>query len=330
MGDLGAETLTTRPHQHTKSIVRCVSNILRLFVRKYNLTPTFDINFGVCDYYFYSTSVLTNNNLYNLYWRRTVNQINVGKMLVASFHLTESDIQTLKLNDKIRIDNSWWNINKVMDYNANNEALTKVELISIDTEIDLANFTVPSSIFVGDQSVSEAGKGDVVIIRDNSNVNLSVGNVEVYGKGNVIGQNLKGIVIGDNQTVTESGITTTNLRVTETINGESVNTIVPTYKKYIATITQTGTLDPVVTILENTIGNIYWIRTSAGNYECILTNAFPSADKTYLMVNQVNTSGICYLTYAGTSQIYLQWYDFSLAQLDNGLLYNTIEIRVYP
>jgi hypothetical protein len=294
------------------------------------LTPTFDINFGVCDYYFYSTSVLTNNNLYNLYWRRTVNQINVGKMLVASFHLTESDIQTLKLNDKIRIDNSWWNINKVIDYNANNEALTKVELISIDTEIDLANFTVPSSIFVGDLSVSEAGKGNVVIIRDNSNVNLSVGNVEVYGRGNVIGQNLKGIVIGDNQSVTESGITTTNLRVTETINGESVNTIVPTYKKYIATITQTGILDPVVTILENTIGNISWIRTSAGNYEGILTNGFPSADKTYLMVNQVNTSGICYLTYASTSQLYLQWYDFSLAQTDNVLMNNTIEIRVYP
>jgi hypothetical protein len=294
------------------------------------LTPTFDINFGVCDYYFYSTSVLTNNNLYNLYWRRTVNQINVGKMLVASFHLTESDIQTLKLNDKIRIDNSWWNINKVIDYNANNEALTKVELISIDTEIDLANFTVPSSIFVGDLSVSEAGKGNVVIIRDNSNVNLSLGNVEVYGRGNVIGQNLKGIVIGDNQSVTESGITTTNLRVTETINGESVNTIVPTYKKYIATITQTGILDPVVTILENTIGNISWIRTSAGNYEGILTNAFPSADKTYLMVNQVNTSGICYLTYASTSQLYLQWYNFSLAQTDNVLMNNTIEIRVYP
>ena len=30
------------------------------------LTPTFDINFGVCDYYFYQTAVLTNNNLYNL------------------------------------------------------------------------------------------------------------------------------------------------------------------------------------------------------------------------------------------------------------------------
>ncbi len=60
------------------------------------LTPTFDINFATCDYYYYSPSTLTANNLYNLYWRRTVNQINVGKMLVAYFHLTEADIQTLK------------------------------------------------------------------------------------------------------------------------------------------------------------------------------------------------------------------------------------------
>ena len=293
------------------------------------LTPTFDINFGVCDYYFYSTSVLTNNNLYNLYWRRTVNQINVGKMLVASFHLTESDIQTLKLNDKIRIDNSWWNINKVMDYNANNEALTKVELISIDTEIDLANFTIPSSIFVGDQSVSTAGKGDVVIIRDNSNVNLSVGNVEVYGKGNVIGQNLKGIVIGDNQTVSESGITTTNLRVTETINGESVNTILPTYKKYIALISQTGTANPTVAVLENTIGNIVWTRSLVGVYYGTLTGAF-TANKT-----SVNISGV----YKGSAQAIRRNNNevnvfttatLTITETDSLLDETYIEIRVYP
>jgi len=296
------------------------------------LTPTFDINFGVCDYYFYSTSVLTNNNLYNLYWRRTVNQINVGKMLVASFHLTESDIQTLKLNDKIRIDNSWWNINKVMDYNANNEALTKVELISIDTEIDLANFTVPSSIFVGDQSVSEAGKGDVVIIRDNSNVNLSVGNVEVYGKGNVIGQNLKGIVIGDNQSVTESGITTTNLRVTETINGESVNTILPTYKKYIALISQTGILDPTVTILENTIGNIVWTRSAAGDYFGTLNGVFLEPKTYILFQNQFNVGGD-YISIVGRwddDNVAIQTRDGFGAGADDILYNTTLEIRVYP
>jgi hypothetical protein len=68
-------------------------------------------------------------------------QINNGKMLTAMFNLTESDIQKMKLNDKIRIDNSWWNINKVIDYDANATKLTKVELISIDTEIDFMPFS---------------------------------------------------------------------------------------------------------------------------------------------------------------------------------------------
>ena len=79
------------------------------------LYPTFDINFGTNDYYFYEVGTLTNNNLYNLYWRRTVNQINVGKMLIGYFDLDEVDIQSLKLNDRIYIDNSWWNINKIAD-----------------------------------------------------------------------------------------------------------------------------------------------------------------------------------------------------------------------
>ena len=75
-----------------------------------------------------------------MYWRRTVNQINVGKMLTAYFDLREDDIQSLKLNSKVRIDNSWWTINKVIDYDCNAQNLTKVELMSADTEIDLAPF----------------------------------------------------------------------------------------------------------------------------------------------------------------------------------------------
>ena len=295
------------------------------------LTPTFDINFGVCDYYFYQTSVLTNNNLYNLYWRRTVNQINVGKMLIASFHLNEADIQTLKLNDKIRIDNSWWNINKVIDYNANNDTLTKVELISVDTEIEIANFPIKIPIAIGDILDSKGKSGLNTEITTQSNVNLSEGNFKTFGIGNVIPSGLKGIVIGDNQSVTESGLTTTNLTVTENINGVSVNSIVPTYQKYIATISQTGTSDPAVTILENTIGNIVWTRIAAGQYEGTLTGAFPSADKTYCMISQVNSSqGVYYINWTSANTIQIEWYDFSFTQLDSVLFYNTIEIRVYP
>ena len=45
------------------------------------LTPSFDINFAVCDFYYYQPTNLTDNNLYNRYWRRTMGQINNGKML---------------------------------------------------------------------------------------------------------------------------------------------------------------------------------------------------------------------------------------------------------
>jgi hypothetical protein len=294
------------------------------------LTPTFDINFGVCDYYFYQTSVLTNNNLYNLYWRRTVNQINVGKMLIASFLLNEADIQTLKLNDKIRIDNSWWNINKVIDYNANDEVLTKVELISVDTEIDLVNFPIANPIYVGDPTTSLATGGVINFNNVLSNINLSFGNFQVFGTGNVIAPSLRGMVVGDNQSVTEDGITTNNLRVTETINGRPITEMLPTYQKYIATISQTGILDPTITILENTLGDIVWVRNAAGNYTGSLNGAFPNIDKVYLYLSNTQQNNYVSIYWSNANDIGLITYDFANVGQDNNLVSNTIEIRVYP
>lgn len=296
------------------------------------LTPTFDLNFGICDYYYYPTSVLTNNNLYNLYWRRTVNQINVGKMLIASFDLRESDIQTLKLNDKIKIDNSWWNINRIIDYNANDRVLTKVELISVDTEIDLADFKIKRPRFIGDALTADGKENVLTSIKEQSNINLSKGNVEVYGKGNVIAEGLHGIVVGDNQTITENGITTNNLRVIETINGESINTILPTYKKYIATINQSSFSDPIVNVIENTIGNIVWIRSATGIYQGSLSNAFLDDYKTYLIINQnlQNLGGVNYMTWWDGSTIQIDTLDNTFNHADTLLSNTTIEIRVYP
>jgi hypothetical protein len=181
--------------------------------------PTFDLNFGVCDYYFYQQNILTNNNLFNLYWRRTIGQIDTGKMLTAEFDLRETDIATLKLNDKIRIDNSWWNINKVIDYDCNNPKLTKVELLSVDTEIDFARFTTGKPIF---PTPSEVGNITTPIINsnyENTNV-ISLGsNALVFGQGNVIQSGFQGVVIGNNKSVNsgDSGIWTDNL------NGKSLS-----------------------------------------------------------------------------------------------------------
>lgn len=168
--------------------------------------PTFDINFGVCDYYFYnSIGAKTNNNLYNLHWRRTINQLNENKMLTAYFDLTGADIFKMKLSDKIRIDNSYWNINKIIDYNPAKGGPTKVELISIDDELKLAPFKT--------RRPKLPNKGDVVLanvyIKEKDRFlsnNTIAGVADVVGTNNVVGTDVfGGIIRGDrNEVYTKS------------------------------------------------------------------------------------------------------------------------------
>ena len=113
----------------------------------YNLTihsndeinPTFDINFGICDYYYTDDYNPTQLNLYNLYWTRTINQIDTSKLMTCYFNLSVLDVSNLKLNVKIKINNSYWNINRIIDFNYNKPSLTKVELISIDDSLIINN-----------------------------------------------------------------------------------------------------------------------------------------------------------------------------------------------
>ena len=53
----------------------------------------------------------------------------------------------------------------------------------------------------------------------------------------------------------------------------------PKYKVYTALLTQTGTSDPVATVLENTLGDIVWSRVGVGHYSGVLLGAF-TANKT--------------------------------------------------
>lgn len=239
------------------------------------LTPSYDINFGTCDFYYYSPQTLTNNTLYNLYWRRTINQINEGKMLSAYFYLNEGDIHNLKLNDKIRIDNSWWNINRVIDYNANAEGLTKVELISVDSEQELVPF-ITNTGTPAPSPTTEASLNSVLRSTTTStNVILESTDVSVYGRGNTIAQGTRGVVIGDGQTLNEDGI------ITPRINGAPVQSTT-----YIANLTQAGTNAPTAIEISNNLGVVRWTRTAAGEYLGSVDNPL-DALYTYVMVNQV-------------------------------------------
>jgi hypothetical protein len=294
------------------------------------LNPIFDINFAECQYYYYQVAQNTNNNLYNSYWRRTVAQINGGKLLTAYFYLRETDIQYMELNDKIRIDNSWWSINKIIDYNANDSTPTKVELISLETEIDLPPF------FGG--TITPVGPGNGTQIQSIMNTYRSTTNVTtnnndsiIIGSGNVVGDGLRALVVGDGLSIENDGIATTNLTVTSTLNGRAVSDILPTYTKYIALISQSSTADPTVIELENTIGPIVWTRTAVGIYFGTLTGAF-TASKTYVMLSNVETNSIVMAERRDANSIEINTTNLhspTAAHHDTHLNNNTLEIRVY-
>ena len=293
------------------------------------LNPIFDINFAECQYYYYQVAQNTNNNLYNSYWRRTVAQINGGKLLTAYFLLNEVDIQLMELNDKIRIDNSWWSINKIIDYNANDLVPTKVELISLETEIDLPPFFSPNNEPVGPGNGNQI-KSIMDSYRSTTNVTTNNTDALIFGSGNIVTDGVRGIVVGDYQALTSDGIATTNLTVTNTFNGRAVSDILPTYKKYIALISQSSTSAPTVIELENTIGPIVWTRTAVGTYLGTLAGVF-TVGKTYAMISNVEPNGIVRIE---TALNYIQIITTNLhsptaALHDNHLKDNTLEIRVY-
>lgn len=293
------------------------------------LNPIFDINFAECQYYYYQVAQNTNNNLYNKYWRRTVAQINGGKLMTAYFNLREIDIQYMELNDKIRIDNSWWSINKIIDYNANQWQPTKVELISLETEIDLPPFFGGTTTPVGPGNGAQI-QSIMNTYRSTTNVTTNNTDALILGSGNVVGDGLKALVVGDGLSIENDGIATTNLTVTNTLNGRTVSDILPTYKKYVALISQSSTSAPTVHELENTIGPIVWTRSAVGNYLGTLTGAF-TANKTYAMISNVEPNGIVRI---GTglnfiSIITTDLHNPTAALHDSHLKNNTLEIRVY-
>jgi hypothetical protein len=246
-------------------------------------------------------------------------------MLVAYFHLNEADIQTLKLNDKIRIDNSWWNINKVIDYDANAEVPTKVELISIDTEIDLAPFVTNPGAPVSPPITAASHSTNLTTRSTEANINLSGFDVIVRGTGNNIGDGLRGLVIGDNKTLQEDGI------ITPRINGAAA-----VAQTYVALLTQSGTDDPSAVVLADNIGDITWSRISAGEYLGTPTTPLNSLN-TFIIIGNVDRRAnvTAYVNSDGNISISTLANGFEMSgeigyELSDDFLNNSpIEVRIY-
>jgi hypothetical protein len=187
------------------------------------LTPTLDINFQLPYELYYQpngftgTPQVTNAGLFNVYHRNYINEITDkdSKVMTALFYLEPTDINTLDFRDQIVIDNAYWRLNKVMNYNPFKEGLTKVELIKVKDVVRFNNESkdLNSGGFLGKERMPNPsteiktngnkyppfqGK---VSGRENS-VGHSVTAFKIVGSNNTIAEGSKNITIfGDNNEV---------------------------------------------------------------------------------------------------------------------------------
>jgi len=101
---------------------------------------------------------------------------------------------------------------------------------------------------------------------------------------------------------------------------------------YKGLITQIGTNDPTVVVLENTIGNIIWTRFNTGEYIGTLAGAY-TLNKTYFVVSQnLADNGIDLITEwipKSIDDVYIATYS-SNTVADDLLTSAPILIEVYP
>lgn len=175
------------------------------------ITPTLDINFGLSFEYYYQGNgatgpiQFTNNNLFKAYHERQFLEIasKDSKLITAMFLLTPLDIHQLDFRDTILIDQTYYRLNKVINYNPFKSGLTKVEL-----------FKAGDISFKGAESVAEGsgkalGSGKLEEKAPNANGKTLInGNQyepfqgKVIGSNNVVSPNSVGFFVqGDGNTV---------------------------------------------------------------------------------------------------------------------------------
>jgi hypothetical protein len=97
------------------------------------LNPTIDINFDITTQLFYPTNIVTNNNIYNAYHRGFFNEIsNIDSKLVTMYvKINTLDKLTLSFADLYFIDNNYYRLHKVIDYDCIKYGYTKCEFLKV-------------------------------------------------------------------------------------------------------------------------------------------------------------------------------------------------------
>lgn len=265
-------------------------------------SPTRDFNFTVPKEVYYNALTYTDGNLWNRYHKQFIEEITNknSKIVTAWFYLDAVDILQLSFKDKIFVDNCYYRLQRVIDYDPTKRQSTKVELLKIISNSPFVagtySFNPSDSAVIGSDvapriigNVTPRGinAGSILAGRNNSVSDTSESSL-IAGFRNMIGNNCSDIVIA----------------------GGSGNTVAP----YLRNVSLINTNDIVVTESNVTYingvkqpsGSITNVTTSqtitgAGIYQCTgsLTLTLSTSVLTVGSIVQIYNMGTGTLTIAG-------------------------------
>jgi hypothetical protein len=179
------------------------------------IIPQQDINFGIPRQLFYSGNAYTGNllytnaNLFNVFHRNHVIEITNkdSKLMTSMFYLEPLDIMNLDFRDQIQIDNSYWRINEIKDYNPFKEQLTKVELFKVivkePLKVDTFQVGQPKKVADG---LAKINTPVVKKVQRSGNVFPQFNGGKVSGKRNRVGDSTTTFMVqGNDNKVGEGG-----------------------------------------------------------------------------------------------------------------------------
>lgn len=195
--------------------------------------PTFDLNFGVVkEVYYddtYTTLNWTNANVFNEYHKQFIDEITNENSILFSgyFNLTPKDVYDLDFRNNYYFLQAYWRLNKVIDYNANANSLTKCEFLKLKNvspfaattgEViggadDIGEYTPPKLKTVINYNNNNYNKraNDVTVSGKDNTVHYSARSIDVVGDGNVIGADAERIKVNGSNNTIAGGLTDVTL-----------------------------------------------------------------------------------------------------------------------
>lgn len=106
--------------------------------------PIFDWNFAAPRELYYRNDSPElypfESNLYTAYWKNFLTEISdrYSKLVVMLANLTSEDVRELDFRNKVFINGTYYRLNKVIDYSPIGNKLTKIELLRIDSAVQIS------------------------------------------------------------------------------------------------------------------------------------------------------------------------------------------------